>query len=98
MLCTGEMGVGELSEKPLHFKGSAFHRISAGTCVQGGDFEFGNGAGGESVWGGEFEDESLEGKHTAGTLSMANKGQHTNTSQLVPHTALRPPPLPVPPP
>lgn len=35
-LCTGECGVG-VNGKPLHFKGSIFHRIVRDFCVQGGD-------------------------------------------------------------
>ena len=33
-LCTGEKGVGRLG-KPLHFKGSTFHRVGAGGCWRG---------------------------------------------------------------
>lgn len=44
----------------------------------------GTGLGGESIWGGEFEDEIRPHlKHDKPyTLSMANAGPHTNGSQF----------------
>merc|ERR1712054_467543 len=60
-----------------------FHRIIKGFMIQGGD-PTGTGKGGQSIYGGYFEDEFVSTlKHERrGCLSMVNTGPNTNGSQF----------------
>ena len=81
-LCTGEKGIGKKG-KPLHFKGSIFHRIISGFMMQGGDFTYSDGRGGESIWGYNFKDENFKlNLDCKGLVAMANAGPNTNGSQF----------------
>ncbi|CAO2820722.1 unnamed protein product [Amaranthus hypochondriacus] len=71
-LCTGEKGVGPKLRKPLHYKGTFFHRIVKGFMAQGGDLLRQEGSAGESIYGDKFPEESSKLKHDEpGLLSMA---------------------------
>lgn len=65
-----------------YYDGLIFHRIIPDFMIQGGD-PTGTGRGGESLWGGKFEDEfSPNLSNIRGALSMANAGPNTNGSQF----------------
>ncbi|KAE9419116.1 hypothetical protein Angca_004210, partial [Angiostrongylus cantonensis] len=66
-----------------YYKDNIFHRNIKDFVVQTGD-PTGTGKGGNSIWGGPFEDElSTELKHSGrGIVSMANNGPNTNKSQF----------------
>lgn len=66
-----------------YYNGIIFHRNIRNFMIQGGD-PTGTGKGGQSTWGKNFEDE-FDGplkNDSRGTLSMANKGKDTNSSQF----------------
>ena len=70
-----------------YYNGVIFHRVINGFMIQGGD-PTGTGRGGESAWGGRFNDEINRSSevyqrgYKAGTVAMANAGPNTNGSQF----------------
>src|SRR6185437_1539366 len=70
-----------------YYDGIIFHRVISGFMIQGGD-PTGTGRGGESAWGGRFNDEIdprspvYQTGYKAGTMAMANAGPNTNGSQF----------------
>jgi cyclophilin family peptidyl-prolyl cis-trans isomerase len=69
------------------YNGVIFHRVIKGFMIQGGD-PTGTGRGGQSAWGGRFDDEInrsselYQGPYSRGTVAMANAGPNTNGSQF----------------
>lgn len=68
--------------KRSYYNNLIFHRVIPEFMIQTGDPK-GDGTGGESCWGGYFEDEfTPELSHEKYMVSMANAGPNTNGSQF----------------
>lgn len=69
--------------KEKKYNNSIFHRVIKDFMIQGGDYTNGDGTGGESCWGKEFENECVdELKNIRGAVAYANSGPDTNGSQF----------------
>lgn len=70
-----------------YYDGVIFHRVIPGFVAQTGD-PFGDGHGGESIYGPEFEDENVArlSHNRKGVVSMANRGRNTNSLQFSSHS------------
>jgi cyclophilin family peptidyl-prolyl cis-trans isomerase len=76
VLCTGENGYG--------YAGTSFYNSVRCFACTGGDFENGNGTGGYSIYGPEFDDENFTLNHTGkGILCMVcNNGADKNNANF----------------
>ncbi|GAA5885046.1 hypothetical protein JCM6882_007208 [Rhodosporidiobolus microsporus] len=68
----------------LRYKGCKVFRIEEGFVAQTGDCTRQDGSGGESIYGGAFNDEKegLKIPLELGSVAMANSGKNSNTSQF----------------
>lgn len=71
--------------RSTYYEGLLFHRVIKKFMIQTGD-PLGDGTGGESIWGHNFEDEIDVKKHRFDrpyTLAMANAGPKTNGCEFI---------------
>ena len=71
-LCAGET-VSQNTGRRLTYEGSKFYKVIRGFMAQGGDITFGDGTGGESIFGQPIIAENYQLSHDRkNLLSMAN--------------------------
>ncbi|KAJ4887045.1 hypothetical protein Rs2_26793 [Raphanus sativus] len=84
-LCTGEKGIGKFG-KPLHYKGTIFHKVFPNYTLCGGNIIGGREEpGGECIYGSRFfDDENFIKTHSGpGILTMWNCRENTNGSEFM---------------
>jgi cyclophilin family peptidyl-prolyl cis-trans isomerase len=79
-LCTGERGISKSSRKRLCYRGSRFTMVADGLALFGGDTTRGDGSGGESIYGADYEDLSCAADGSArfdrpGVVAMGWPGE-----------------------
>ena len=82
-LCTGEYN-NIKNKKNLSYKGTKFFEIKNNKYIIGGDIQFNNGKGSDSIYGKTFNDENFFRRHSCpGLLSTNNKQLNCNNSQFI---------------
>jgi cyclophilin family peptidyl-prolyl cis-trans isomerase len=75
--------LGKSKDEKQTYKGSVFHYVGRGDVMEGGDYEYGTGMGGLSIYGGTFNGEKLRYRYSrAGLLSMVNFPPNNIASQF----------------
>ena len=82
-LCTGEYN-NIKNKKNLSYKGTKFFEIKNNKYIIGGDIQFNNGKGSDSIYGKTFNDENFFRRHSCpGLLTTNNKQLNCNNSQFI---------------
>ena len=82
-LCTSSITTRKSSPQQT-YRGSEFHRIVPGMCVQGGDFEKFDGTGGFSpLYGHHWEDEHINNDNFSSNKNSSNKNNKHDQAGIV---------------